>query len=47
MNEYNNDGGNSMYTRPAILAFEGVKYRNYLTKGLSDPEIKDFDTALD
>ena len=35
-----------MFTRPTLDAYLSIKYKGFLTKGLSEPELADFDQAV-
>ena len=46
MFDYNFDHNAAMYTRPVLDAYWAEKYKGYLTKGMSDAELADYETTL-
>jgi hypothetical protein len=45
--EYNHEEANMQYTKPVVDLRLAIKNWNYLTKGMSNAELKDFEQARD
>ena len=46
MYDYNLEHNNALYSRPALDAYWSVKYRGFLTKGMCDARLADYDETV-